>query len=743
MLSSLGSAAAKHKWWFLGAWLLILVGLGVAVRLVPHEVQNDFSIPGTESQDAENLLETQFPQFANASADVVFQATSGDLTSSDNTKAVGDAVTGLGQIDGVSSAINPLESPYDLAFLSSDKTIAYSTVTFDQTISDVSKDAFTEVEKAAQPAVAAGLNVQYSGQLVDLQDPIPPGISEYADEIGLAIAAIILLIAFGSVVAMGLPLGTAIGALGVSAGILALLEHFWTIGSINTTFGTMLGLGVGIDYSLLILNRYLQNRAEGHDVRTAAGVAVNTAGRAVIFAGLTISIAVMSLIVFGVPYLSVLGFTSAMYVVITVIAALTLLPALLGLAGEKVESIRLPFIKRRSEIDPEDPTAFWARWARFDHKARFALVPLGLLLLVALAVPFRSADLGFVDDGSDPTDSTERQSYDLIREGFGPGRNGPLLVAVSLPGKSSSDETSDEAALKTLASDLSSTGGVKSVAPAQTNTDATASVIEVIPTTGPSSKATKDLTVDLRDKVIPDSLKGTSLSPGDVYVGGETAVLIDLTGRISERLAVFIAVVLGAAFLLLMIVFRSLLVPLKAIVLNLLMFLAVYGLMVMVFQWGWGKDLIGLSDPVAIESFVPVVVFAVLFGLSTDYEVFLISRIREEYDETGDAQHAVTAGLATTARVIAAAALIMTAVFLSFVTNPSVLVKMIGLPLGVGILLDAFILRLTVVPGIMHFMGKGAWYLPHWLDKILPNIAIDSPEPKAPQEDPAAGQPVR
>jgi RND superfamily putative drug exporter len=732
MLSSLGKAAAKHKWWFLGAWILVLVGLGVATNLVSHETQNNFNIPGTESQEAQDLLEADFPEFADASADVVFKAKSGDLTSSDNTTAIGDTVTNLGKISGVSKAINPLESPYDAAFLSKDKTIAYSTVTFDSTLTGVDKDAFKEIEAASKPAVDAGLDVQYSGELVDLQDPIPPGLSEYSDEIGLGLAAIILLVAFGSVVTMGLPIGTAVGALGVSAGVLAVLEHFVTIGSINPTFGTMLGLGVGIDYSLLILNRYLQNRASGHDVRAAAGIAVDTAGRAVIFAGLTISIAVVALMVFGVPYLSVLGFTSAMYVVITVIAALTLLPAFLGLAGQHVESIRLPFIRRRSEVDPEDPTTFWARWARFDARARFALIPAGLVLLAALAIPFKSVDLGFVDDGSDPTDSTERQSYDLISEGFGPGRNGPLLVAVQLPGSSSSDESADESAVKTLTSDISSTSGVQAAAPAQTNSAGTASVIEVIPTTGPSSQETKDLTVELRDKVIPDSLKGTSLDATDVFVGGETAVLIDLTGRSKDRLSMFIAVVLGAAFLLLMIVVRSLLVPLKAIVLNLLMFLAVYGLLVAVFQWGWGKDLIGLSDPVSIESFVPVVVFAVLFGLSTDYEVFLISRIREEFDETDDAQHAVTEGLATTARVIAAAALIMAAVFLSFVTNPSVVVKQIGLPLGVGILLDAFVLRLTVVPAVMHVMGKGAWYLPRWLDRVLPNIAIDAPEPAGP-----------
>ncbi len=652
MLSRLGSSAARHKWWFVGAWVLVLIGLIVAGQLAAGETQNDFDVPGTESQEAQDLLTEQFAQFADASATVVFQATTGELTSAANAAGVADSVTALSKIENVRNAIDPLVAPYDSQYLSADSSVAYSTVTFDGSLGDVSTDAFDEIESATEPARAAGLNVQYTGEVVDLEDPVPAGISAYADEIGLLLAAVILLISFGSVVAMGLPLGTALGALAFSAASLAVLEHFFTIGSINPIFGTMLGLGVGIDYSLLILNRYLQNRALGLDVVPAAGSAVNTAGRAVIFAGLMISVAVAALAVFGVPYLSMLGYTSVMYVLVTVIAALTLLPALIGVAGSKVESVRLPFVRRRSEVHPEDPDAFWARWTRFTIRRRMWLVPLGIVVLVAIGIPVRSSQLGFIDDGSDPPSSTERQAYDLISDSFGPGRNGPLVVTVALPGKSSSDETADEAAMAQLSTDLTATKGVAEAVGPIANSDGTASVIEVIPTTAPSSQETQDLTATIRDEVIPESLAKTSLDADQVLVGGETAVLIDLTDRISQRLVLFIAVVLGIAFLFLMTVFRSLLVPVKAIVLNLLMFLAAYGIIVAVFQWGWGKSLIGLSDTVAVESFVPVVVFAVLFGLSTDYEVFLMSRIREEFDETGDPERGVSVGLMTTARVI-------------------------------------------------------------------------------------------
>jgi len=344
-----------------------------------------------------------------------------------------------------------------------------------------------------------------------------------------------------------------------------------------------------------------------------------------------------------------------------------------------------------------------------------------------LAIPASSAQLGFVDDGDDPPASTERQSFDLISEAFGPGRNGPLVVVVELPGTFSEDIT-QAAPLLTLVADITRATGVDSALGPIPSRTGDSAIIRVIPTTGPSSSQTSALTLDLRENVIPSAIEGTSIGTAEVSVGGETAVLIDLDDRISNRLAAFMAVVLVTAFLLLMVVFRSLLVPLKAVLLNVLMFLAVYGIMVMVFQWGWMRDVVGLSGTLPIESFVPVVVFAVLFGLSTDYEVFSMSRIREAFDAHGDPEAAIVDGVTSTARVIASAALIMAAVFLAFVTNPSALVKMIGLPLGIGILIDAFLIRLTINPAIMRMFGKWAWFMPSWLNRILPTVRIDAEE---------------
>ena len=734
MLERLGSAAVTFKWWFLATWIVLFAGFAVLTSSLAHETSNNFRIPGTESQQAEDILVDDFPSFTKASVTVVFTATQGDLTSADNSQAVGDTVAELEKISGVDSVSNPLTLPSSISDLSSDKTVAISVVTFEDPVRSVSDDAFEDLVAASEPALDAGLEVLYNGPLVDVQDPLPPGISAYADEIGLGLAAVVLLISFGSVVSMGLPLATAIAALILSTLTLGILEHFFTIGSINATFGTMLGLGVGIDYSLLLLNRYMQDRSGGADVRSAVIAAVATAGRAVIFAGVTVCIAVVSLFVFGVPYLTILGLTSAMYIVLAVFATLTLLPALIAIAGDKIESVRLPFIRKRTEVDPHDPDSLSARWVHkvLDH--RRVVLPGGLLVLVLLAIPASSAQLGFVDDGDDPPASTERQSFDLISEAFGPGRNGPLVVVVELPGTFSGD-ISEAAPLLTLVAHISRASGVDSALGPIPSRTGDSAIIRVFPTTGPSSSQTSELTLNLRENIIPSAIEGTSIESAEVSVGGETAVLIDLDDRISSRLAIFMAVVLTTAFLLLMVVFRSLLVPLKAVLLNVLMFLAVYGIMVMVFQWGWMRDVVGLSETLPIESFVPVVVFAVLFGLSTDYEVFSMSRIREAFDAHGDPEAAIVDGVTSTARVIASAALIMASVFLAFVTNPSALVKMIGLPLGVGILIDAFLIRLTINPAIMRMFGKWAWFMPGWLNRILPSIRIDAEELSTTGED--------
>lgn len=740
MLYRLGRGAARHKWWVLGGWLILLVGLAVTSQTLSHHTKDVFTIPGAESQKALDLLNERFPAFSGPTATVVFHAPSGKVTDSDDAQAIEATIQEIEKLDDVGNVTDPT-SPVFASFVSSDSSTSYATVAYDKPIGDLPKDTFTQLEGATKPARDAGLEVEFGGEVVDLFDPPNPGVSEYADEIGLVLALIILVISFGAVVAAGMPIGVALAALGTSASVLAILEHFFTIGSLNPIFGTMLGLGVGIDYSLLIVNRYLQDRRDGMDGHEAAGQAVATAGRAVLFAGVMICLATIALAVIGVPYVTALGLTSAIYVATTVIAALTLLPALLGLAGRHIESLSLPWSKRHRER-ADGPPGFWARWAAADRRRPWLYGGLALVVLVLVAVPFHDAQLGFDNDGNLPESTTQRRAYDLLSDAFEPGVNGPLLVAIELPGASSSDLDSDLEAAGALDAAFEKTDDVHSSEGPIPNDDKTAAIIDVTPQSGPSSDETSALVHELRERVIPETLKGTTLSAADVYVGGQTATYIDLDAQVESRLAAFIAVVLGGAFLLLLLVLRSVLVPLKAVVLNLLTFLVSLGLITAVFQWGWGRTLIGVDNSAPIESFIPLILFAVLFGLSTDYEVFLVTRIREEYDRSGDAHEAVTRGLGSTGRVIASAALIMASVFLSFVTNPQILVKMIGLGLGLGILIDGLVVRMVVVPSILQMMGRAAWWFPRWLDRILPRVAIDGPPSPGDDEPPEDGSDV-
>jgi RND superfamily putative drug exporter len=449
-----------------------------------------------------------------------------------------------------------------------------------------------------------------------------------------------------------------------------------------------------------------------------------------------ICMAVIALAVIGVPYVTTLGFTSAIYIAFTVLAALTLLPALLGLAGRHIESLSLPWAKRHRAAAAGGTPTFWGRWADIDRRLPWLYGLVGIVVLVLIAIPVKDAQLGFDNDGNLPESTTQRQAYDLLSDNFEAGVNGSLLIAIDLPGESSSDNDSDLEAAGALNTAITKVDDVSSSEGPIPNDDKTAAIIAVTPTSGPSSEETRELVKHLRSDVIPDTLKGTTLSAGKVYVGGQTATEIDLDTQVESRLVLFIAVVLGGAFLLLLVVLRSILVPIKAVLLNLLTFLVAMGLVTAVFQWGWGQSLIGVDGSAPIESFIPIILFAVLFGLSTDYEVFLVTRIREEYDKSGDAHQAVIAGVGSTGRVVASAALIMASVFLSFTTNTQILVKMIGLGLGLGILIDGLVVRLIVVPSLMQLMGKAAWWFPHWLDKLLPKVAIEGPAVPASEPTP-------
>ncbi len=708
-----GAWLARHRWLVIGIWVVAGLSLLIIASVVPHQARNSFSVPGSGSADALTVLEESYPDLANPIVTVVYATADGTIESDDNAALVDATVTRLAAVDGASNVTNPTTVPFRLTNVSGDGTIAYSTMTFSESFAELPDDTFDALEAAVAPAVAAGLDVELAGALVDADNPPRSTLSQYADEISVVLAILIVLIAFGSPIVALLPIVTALASLSVSLSVLALMETVFNVGSVNEVLGTMLALGVGVDYSLLIVHRYRQLRAEGNEIDQAIARAWKSAGTSVMFAGTTICATTLGLVVVGVPFISLLALTTAMFVAFTVVSALTLLPALLGAFGDRIAWASLPWGRT---VHPSE-SGMWARWADLNARHRVAMVVVPVLVLLAVALPVRSADLGIIDDGALPSDMTQKRAFDLLTEGFGPGENAPLLVVASLPG------TGDAApAVASLYETMQQTDGIESVSPPNLSDSRDAVLFRVVPTTGPDDEATSTLVEDLRSTVLPGAVAGSAISPDVVYVGGETATFIDFTNQISERLPAYILVGMGIAFLALMIAFRSLIVPLKAMLLALLSFLVAYGAVVAVFQWGWLKDLVGLDETVPIESFFPVILFAILIGLTLDYEVFIVSRIREEYIGRDDPNAAVIEGLRTTGKVVLSAGLIMGTVFLVFVTNPSPVIKMVGFGLGVGVLTDAILVRLLVVPAMLHILRRAAWYYPRALDRITPHV---------------------
>jgi putative drug exporter of the RND superfamily len=731
-LDRLGRAAARRKWLTLGIWVLIAVLIGVWAKSAGGKTVDAYSIPGAQSQKAADLLEQRFPAQAGGDASVVFQATSGTINDPANQAAIAQTQANLepGKAPHVTQVVGPSTPSVGSAFVSKDGTIGYVRVQYDETNTTLPRDTLEQLEAAADPAKQAGLRVEFGGPVVDYLSRDEGGD---ADTIGLFFAVIILLIAFGSVVAMSVPIGTALFGLAIALSIISLVAAVTDIGTVAPTLATMIGLGVGIDYSLFIVTRHRQNLEDGMEMTESIGLANGTAGQAVLFAGGTVVIAITGLALSDIPYVTRLGFMSAIAVAVMMAAAVTFVPAVLGLAGRHINSIRLPHFGRKAQrgqagADTGRPRG-WERWATFMSRHRWAAVIVSLAILLTLAAPFFSMRLGQTDDGTLPSDLTQRQAYDLISEGFGPGANGPLYLAVGLP------QPGDTAPLEAIEQAVARVPGVQ-VAPPQLSPDQDAALILAIPPTSPQSEQTENLVDDLRNNVLPQAVAGTGAS---VFVGGQTAAFIDLGERIQDRLPLFIGAVVGLSFILLMMVFRSVLVPLKAAIMNLLSIGAAYGVIVAIFQWGWLKGLVGLDQTVPIVSFVPMMMFAILFGLSMDYEVFLLSRIREEYYESKDNLRSVIDGLAATARVITSAALIMIAVFLSFVGYPDPTVKMFGVGLAVAVFVDATIVRLVLVPATMELLGSANWWLPRWLGRILPRIRIEEGTPK-PAPAPAGGR---
>jgi RND superfamily putative drug exporter len=706
-------------------WIVAAVTLGVVASRHGGQTRDVFTIPGTQSQQAFDILQERFPAANGASAQVVFHSTNGTLTNPTDVAAINATVTNLGQVAGAIGVTNPTQ-PTFAGDVSSDQTIAYATVAFSSNVTALPKTTMDALTQAAAPAVQVGLKVQYGGAVVDFFNQPQSSISEHADEIGLAIAVIILLVALGSVVSMAVPISLALIALACSNLLLKIIEAHVTVGQVAPILGTMIGLGVGIDYSLFIVSRHRQNLAAGLDVEASAGRALATSGSAVLFAAVAVCLALGGLALIRIPYVTTLGLTAAMYVAVTVLAALTLLPALLGLLGNHIDGLSIHHL---NEADPGRTLS--ARWAHQVARRPVVFCAVSLAILLALAFPLLRIHLGFTSDASSPTSTTQRQAYDLLAEGFGPGVNGPLLVVIPTGSTASpaTDQASVQAELAHLSSAIAAAPGVAKATPAIPSPQGDAAIIEVTPTTGPTDPATTNLVRTLRTQTIPGATTPAVDGIGTPVLGGVTASYIDLTDLIEARLFLFIGGVVLGAFLLLMMVFRSLFVPFKAAVMNLLSIGAAYGFVVAVFQWGWAKGVIGLQDTVPIVAFVPVMMFAILFGLSMDYEVFLLSRIREDFDRTGDSHTSVVNGLASTARVITSAALIMISVFLAFVTNPSPTVKMLGLGMAVAVLVDASIVRMMLVPATMELAGRWNWWIPGWLDRVLPHINVDQPDP--------------
>jgi putative drug exporter of the RND superfamily len=706
LLGRLGRGAARRRWWVLGAWVVVVVAIGIGSTVGGGQLRDTFAIPGTDSQQAVDVLATRFPEQNLPTAQVVLDSSAGALPAA----LITDTSTAVAKLPSVESVSEPR--------VSSDGATALLTVTYSVPYADIPKDAFTELEAATASSRSTDVAVEYGGQVVDLLDQ-QSSASDHSDEIGLVVALVIMVVSFGSIVAALLPLLIAILGVGAATGLLDLFADAFTIGTIAPILGAMIGLGVGIDYSLFIVTRFRQNRADGLAIGPAVSGAVATAGSAVLFAGVTVCIALLGLTLAGVPYVSMLGVSASLFVGVMVVAALTLLPAALAIAGKRIK--------------PRDTSGgrFWRDWAREIAKRPWVFLVASLLVLLALAVPMMRMQLGFADDGDDPKSQTQRRAYDAIAAGFGAGANGPLLLTVSLPAASAANEDADLAAVEALVARIEKEPRVVGVTGPVPNSKLDAAVVIVQPKGAPNADSTLALVRDLRNRVIPAATAGTAIA-GAVHVGGQTAELIDLTDRINSRLLVCIGFVVLGAFILLLIVFRSILVPLKAAVMNLLSIGAAYGVLVMVFQWGWGRGLLGLPEAVPIAAFVPLIMFAILFGLSMDYEVFLLSRIREEFLRTGDNRESIAAGVASTARVISSAALIMISVFLSFVASDLPTVKMLGLGLAVAVAVDATIVRLILVPATMELLGKANWWFPKWLDRIVPHLDIDAPATAGP-----------
>ena len=787
---ALGRTCVRHKWVVLAVWLAIFAVLAVWARSAGPDVNDNLTLPGSDSQAATELLQDRFPSQANGTNPVVLRAPGGKkITASQYQQPIDATVKALKADPDVRGATSPL-SGKGSALLAKDKTIGYIALRLKPSPSDLSTDDAERIVALADPARRAGLDVGFGGYLGQKVSKPETHLSEV---IGLSMAVIVLLFTFGTFVAMGLPIVTALIGLVCGLSVITLLSHVSEVPTVAPTLATMIGLGVGIDYALFIVTRHLEQRRDGMATGESIARASAASGGAVVFAGCTVMVALLSLAVVSIPLVTTLGYTAALVVAVAILGAITLLPALLAIVGDRIDRLRLPLPHGKADGHPHG----WLRWGAFVARHPLPSALVALVVLVALALPALDLYLGQQDNGALPRSTDARRAFDGMTAAFGPGANGPLLVSVDLAAKPakadqknldklSTDEQDqkdkankqatakerqiaggleaqgvppaqaqdqakaqvkpgldkqldkikqqsadkrkqlDQAAtdprLQDLKKAIKQTSGVKSVTQPLVNSDGTAAVLSTTPTTAPSDRATADLVERLRDDTIPKATAGKDMTAD---VGGTTAGYVDLAAEIGGRLIITIVVVVGLSFLLLMLAFRSIVIPLTAGLMNLVSIGAAFGVVSAVFEKGWGAGLVGLDGEVPIVSFVPLMMFAILFGLSMDYEVFLMTHVREAWLKHPDNRQAVITGIGTTGRVITSAALIMVSVFFAFVINGDPTVKQFGVGMGVAVAVDATIVRCLLVPAVMVLLGRANWWFPRVLDRIVPDFSIE------------------
>nr|WP_203597809.1 MMPL family transporter [Streptomyces sp. SID7909] len=705
-------------------WVALLALAGFGASSAATATSSSFSIPGTEAQKAFDLLEQRFPAASadGATARIVFKAPEHEKMTDAANKAEVNKITR--ELKEGSDQIASVTDPYTGKAVSKNGSTAYISVSYkvnSMELTDATRDA---LEDAGTHAQKSGMTVEIGGDALQVMPET--GATEV---IGIALAAVVLVITFGSLIAAGLPLLTALIGVGIGVSTITALANVLDLGSTTSTLAMMIGLAVGIDYALFIVSRYRAELAEGREREEAAGRAVGTAGSAVVFAGLTVVIALVGLAVVNIPMLSKMGFAAAGTVAIAVLIALTLVPAMLGFVGKRIVGR-----KARKAADtadkPEAKPNMGTRWARFVLRKPVWVLLVGVLGLGAIAVPAASLEMGLPDDGSQPTSTTQRRAYDLLSDGFGPGFNGPLLVVVD------TEHSADgKAAAKQVGDEISGMKGVVAVTPATFNKAGDAAMITVVPKDRPSSVETENVVHAIRDA--GKDIK--SDTGAEVLVTGSTAMNIDFSQKMNDALLPYLALVVGLAFLLLMVVFRSVLVPLKAALGFLLSVVAALGAVVAVFQWGWLGSLFGVEQTGPIMSMMPIFMVGVVFGLAMDYEVFLVTRMREAYVHGEKPGQAIVTGFKHGARVVTAAAVIMIAVFSGFIGSSEQMIKMIGFSLAIAVFFDAFIVRMAIVPAVLALLGKRAWWLPRWLDRALPNVDVEGEGLRKDLDEPAAG----